>query len=350
MNRGSTIILLFFYCFLFIPSAQATPKVAFFTVTVPPKEFKAIRVKRLPKDAYIGVQVESTQEVTIAFVDTADYINLPRPKKPLMVGKVDKRLTFSVTIPASGDYFVVLVNSNERSASDVKIKVEAARSAPGQAGGADRILQQFERQMHKLFVFDTFNTGVKNCGRKLAFYGTDGFYLCAEYVQLIYTTVQDRQMAVNVLGFSIFHELSLELITQWDLDSRSQRLSADELAVVLMVMLKQQSNLQDLGQYFVQNPAIANIFKNQLIDRWHPLSVKRAQKILDWLDDPGLVRSWQSQLVPHMQTDMLLRLYQHPTDWTNTTLVEKELAKRRKQPARPKKKKREEKENKDTEI
>ena len=348
MKRGISSILLFFCCFFLVPSTQAAPKVAFFTVTVPPKEYKALRVKRLPKDAYIGVEVESSQEVTIAFVDTADYINLPLPKKPLMVGKVDNRLTFSVTIPASGDYFVVLVNRNERSAADVKIKVEAARSAPGQTKDADLILQQFERQMHKLFVFDSFNTGVKSCGRKLSFYGTDGFYLCAEYVQLIYTTVQDRQMAINVLGFSIFHELSLELMQQWDLGGRSLRQSADELAVVLMIMLKQQTNLQDLGQYFVQNPAVARAFKNQLIGHWHPLSVKRAQKILGWLEEPGLARSWQAQLVPHMQTDLLRRLQQQPTDWTNSALVEKELAKRRKQPARPRKKK--EKENKDKEI
>jgi hypothetical protein len=136
---------------------------------------------------------------------------------------------------------------------------------------------------------------------------------------------------------------------QWDLGSRSLRRSADELAVVLMIMLKQQTNLQDLGQYFVKNPAVANTFKNQLIDHWHPLSVKRAQKILAWLDEPDLVGSWQGQLVPHMQTDLLLRLYQQPTDWTNTALVEKELAKRRKQPVRPMKKE-EEKENKDKEI
>jgi hypothetical protein len=323
--------VLFFFCFLlYPPGAQAAPKVAFFTVNVPPKQFKAVKIKRLPKDAYIGVEVESTREVTIAFVNTADYLNLPNPKKPLMVGKVDKRLNFSVTIPTSGDYFVVLVNNSEMSAADVKLKVQASRSAPDQGEGADRILQKFERQMHKLFVFETFSTGVKSCGRKLAFYGTQGFYLCEEYVRLIYAKVQDRQMAVNVLGFSIFHELGLELMEQWDMGGRSMRHSADEFATVLMVMLQQESNLRQLGVYFVENPSVATAFQNELIDRWHPLSVERAQKVLEWLDNPGLVRSWQEKLVPHMQTDLLLRLQQKPTDWTNTALVQKELARRRK--------------------
>jgi hypothetical protein len=334
--------ILFFFCFLlYVPGAQAAPQVAFFTVSVPPTQFKAIRIKRLPKDAYIGLEVESSREVTIAFVNTADYLNLPNPKKPLMVGKVGKRLNFSVTIPASGDYFVVLVNNSETSEADVELKVQAARSAPDQTEGADRILQKFEQQMHKLFVFESFSTGVKSCGRKLAFYGTEGFYLCEEYVRLIYAKVQDRQMAINVLGFSIFHELGLELMQQWDIGGRSVRHSADEFAAVLMVMLQQENNLRQLGVYFVENPSVANAFKYELIDRWHPLSVERAQKILGWLDDPGLVRSWQEKLVPHMQTDLLLRLQQIPTDWTNTDLVQKELAKRRKQSVSPAEKKKE---------
>jgi len=317
-----------------MPSVEASPKVAYFTVSVPPKEFKAIRVKRLPKDAYIGVEVESSHEITIAFVDTNDYINLPSPQKPLMVGKVDKRLKFSVTIPANGDYFVVLVNRSEISAAEVKIKVQASRSSPGQAEGADRILREFERQMHKLFVFDSFSTGVKNCGRKLAFYGTDGFYLCAEYVQLIYAKVPNRQMAVNFLSFSIFHELGLQLIEQWDLGGHSLRRTADEFAVVLMTMLQQEANLRQLGSYCIENSSAVNAFKNQLIDRWHPVSVERARTILDWLEDPGLVSSWQEKLVPHMQTDLLLRLQQTPTAWTKSVLVQKELDKRR-EPSAP---------------
>ena len=335
MKLIRTSLLLSFCFFFFTPSVYSSPKVAFFTVTVPPKEYKALRVKRLPQDAYVGVEVESTHEVTIAFVDTQDYLNLPRPQKPLMLSKVDRRLTFSVTIPESGDYFVVLVNRNEHATADVKLKVQAARSSVGQTKGADQILQEFERQMHRLFVFDSFSTGVKSCGRKLAFYGTDGFYLCAEYVKLIHSTIQDRQMAVNVLGFSIFHELGLELMDQWNLGGRSLRQSADELAVVLMIMLKQESKLRELGQYFVKNPSLADAFKNELIDPWHPLSVKRAQKILNWLDSPAIVRHWQIKLVPHMQTDLLLRLQKKPTEWSDTALVEKELAKRQKSPSRP---------------
>jgi hypothetical protein len=245
-----------------------------------------------------------------------------------MIGKVDRTLKFSVAIPADGDYFVVLVNPDTQSPADVKVKVEAARGAADPVDRANLILQLFERQMHKLFVFDSFPVGVERCGRPLAFYGVDGFTLCKEYVELIGAKVQDRKMAKNILSFSIFHELGLELMAQWDLVGPTMRQTADELAAVMMIMLDQEENMRELGEYVAANPMVAESFKDKLIDEWHPISVKRAEKLLQWLDDPGITRSWQERLVPHMQTQLLQWLKAKPTDWSDTALVEKELATR----------------------
>lgn len=297
-------------------------------MTVPPGEFKAARLRNLPQGANVGVAVESSRNITVAFIDTADYIKLPKPQNPVMLGKVDRTLKFSVTIPTSGDYFVVLVNPDTQSPADVKVKVEAARGAADPVDRANLVLQLFERQMHKLFVFDSFPVGVESCGRPLAFYGVDGFTLCKEYVELIGAKVKDRKMAKNILSFSIFHELGLELMAQWDLVGPTMRQTADELAAVMMIMLDQEENMRDLGQYVAANPLVAESFKDKLIDDWHPISVKRAEKLLQWLDDPRIARSWQERLVPHMQTRLLQWLKAKPTDWSDTALVEKELATR----------------------
>lgn len=150
-------------------------------------------------------------------------------------------------------------------------------------------------------------------------------------------------MAVKVLSFSIFHELALELMEQWEIDNhRSLRHSADELAVIIMIMLKQGANPRELGRYFFAHPNVAASFRTELIDNWHPLSVERARKILVWLDNLDMVRSWQELLIPHMQTELLEWLQKDSTDWSDPTLVEKELAKRYKNlpPGRNQKEKR----------
>jgi len=336
MKRSIPLLGLAFLLIILIADAHTSPKKAYFTVSVPPQEFKALKVRNLPKDAHIGVEVESSHAITIAFVDSAGYRQLPRPQKPLMAGKVDRRLNFSVVIPETGHYYVVLVNPDPQSPAEVELTVKAARSATDQLDAANQILELFERQMHKLFVFETFPVGVESCGRQLAFYGTDGFFLCGEYVRLIYSKVQDRPLAVKILTFSIFHELALELMEQWEIPAkRSLRQTADELAVVMMVMLNQEAKLEELGRYFVANPDVAAAFKDELIDDWHPLSVARAQKLLSWLDDPDMVRSWQARLIPHMQTELLQWLQKNPTPWSVTALVEMELAKRRQESPSP---------------
>jgi hypothetical protein len=314
---------------VFVLPALAAGNIASFNVTVPPQQFKALRVRNLPEGALIGVVVKSSREVTVAFVDHDDYQRLPKPKKPLMVGKVDQRLKFSVTIPESGHYYVVLVNNQAIADADVQLTVRAARSPKDQIQSAERILQEFEKQMHKIFIFDTFPVGIEPCGRAQAFYGVDGFYLCAEYVQILYAKLRDRQMAINALGFSIFHELALELMQQWEIDRKLMRERADEFAVVMMVMLNQDKRLKDLATYVAKNPDVDRALKVSLIEDWHPLSSRRAADVLDWLEDADLVRGWQKTLVPHMQTILLQHLRKKPAAWTDSKLVEKELSRRK---------------------
>jgi hypothetical protein len=70
------------------------------------------------------------------------------------------------------------------------------------------------------------------------------------------------------------------------------------------------------------------VLKRLFQDERHPLTLKRATNVLQWLEDPRLVRNWQNTLVPHMQTSLLKRLKAKPTPWTDLPLVERELARR----------------------
>lgn len=122
-------------CTYLLPSyALATGNIAAFNVTVPPQQFKALRVKNLPRGASVSVEVISNGEIAVAFVDADDYRRLPKPKRPLMAGKVKNRLTFSVVIPADGHYYVVLVNPHAASAYDVTLTVRGERPKIKSAG------------------------------------------------------------------------------------------------------------------------------------------------------------------------------------------------------------------------
>jgi len=318
------IMLTLWVCILCY-STQAAKGPVILNVTVPPGQWKALKLRNLPKGAFVAVKIESSSEITVAFVDTSDYQKLPHPKRPLMLGKVEKRLTFSVSIPAAGNYFVVLTNHRSRGPQEVRLTVSAARGSVDQKEAADKILRTFERQLHRIFVFDTFPIGVEKCGEPKAFAETSGIVLCAEYVYHLYNTINDTEKTKDALSFSLFHAVGHTLLAKWNYPFSASKEVADEFATVLMVMLNQKERAVGAAGYIVENPSVANAMMKLFQDDRHLLSMDRAHNVLRLVKDPQLARRWQKVLVPHMQTPLLKRLLRKPTVWTDLPLIEKEL-------------------------
>ena len=300
------------------------------SLDVPPGQWKTARLKSLPKDAVVAVKVECDGEILVGIVGTKDYLTYPNAPRPLFLGRVLKQLSFSVSIPEAGDYYVVLDNRSGRQPRQLTITMGAARSSVDQLEAADKILRAFEGQLHQIFIFDPFQMGVEKCNEPKSFLDRSGIFLCAEYVYYLYDTLGHKERAQNALSFSIFHEVARVLLTEWNHASATSKETADEFATVLMLMLKQNERAYGIAEYFVRNPSESETLAKLLDDDRHPPSPERCQKILRWLDDPQLVRKWQKFLVPHMQTVLLKRLLLKPTPWTDIELVERELQARHK--------------------
>jgi hypothetical protein len=316
-------------CTCLLPSyALATGNIAAFNVTVPPQQFKALRVKNLPRGASVSVEVISTGEIAVAFVDADDYRRLPKPQRPLMAGKVKNRLTFSVVIPADGHYYVVLVNPHTASPYNVTLTVRGERPKSNQQEAADRILREFERQLHRLFIYESFAVRIQQCKKPQAFAAAPGVVLCAEYVKQLYTKIENRDIAKDALTFSVLHEVGRKLMQQWKLKKAEKIDRADEFATVMLVMLNRRQRLQQLAAFFDDHPSVTLSFQKALDDKRHPLSIWRARRIKRHLKNQKLVRAWQKDLIPHMQTKLLLGLRQRSPDWADIDRVNKELAKR----------------------
>ena len=67
-----------------------------FSVEVPVSKWKAMRLKNLPKDAVVGVKIETSGEVGVSFLDSTDYLLFPKPVRPVFQGRVQKKISFSV--------------------------------------------------------------------------------------------------------------------------------------------------------------------------------------------------------------------------------------------------------------
>jgi len=309
-------------------SSAAAESLATVNLDIPPGKWKSIRLKNLPRDAVVAVQVVSNGGVAVAFLDSRDHQDFSRTSRPLFLGRLEKRVSFAVSIPAKGDYFVVLDNRSGQEPRAVTVMVRAARASTNQARSAKEILSRFEQQLHQIFVFDPFPTGVKQCGRPKAFAGTSGIFLCAEYVHYLYDVLKDQKRTKDALSFSLFHEAARALLSKWNHPFSANEEMADEFATVLMIMVNQKSRVFATAEYFIKNPSASETLLKLFGDGPHPLSVQRARNILSWARDPQLARKWQKVLVPHMQTALLRRLQHQPTPWTDLSLVENELLQR----------------------
>jgi hypothetical protein len=297
-------------------------------VDVPPGQWKAARLKNLPKDAMVAVQVESTGEILVALIHAKAFQNSPDNLRPLFTGRVERRLSFSVVVAEKGDHYLLFDNRRGAESRAVTVTLQAAQAEKDRTRAAGSILSEFEKQLHRLFVFDPFPMGVKPCGAPRAFAEGPGVFLCTEYVSHLYDALRDQERAKDFLSFSIFHEVAHQLLEDWNHPSAGKAETTDEFAVALMLMLNLKSRVLGAADFAVKNPSTLNPMSKLFQDERHPLSAQRAKNVLIWAKDSDLPKKWQAFLVPHMQTALLKRLKQKPTAWTDLSLVEKELASR----------------------
>jgi hypothetical protein len=108
-------------------SAPAEGAEAAMTVEVPAGQFKSLRLRNLPKDAVMAVGVQTNGKLLLVLVNEEDYKRFPKPEEPIFMGSVDRRLSFTVTIPAAGHYFLVFDNRRGQEAQKVKFALRAER-------------------------------------------------------------------------------------------------------------------------------------------------------------------------------------------------------------------------------
>ena len=119
---SAVLLLSFILC-----ASSALAASAMVNVDVPTGTFKSIKLNRLPKGASIEVQIESTGSLFVAMVTSKGLLET---SKPLFVGQVDRKLSFTVVIPAPDDYYLVI--DNRKGAKDQQVALAVRATAPGQ--------------------------------------------------------------------------------------------------------------------------------------------------------------------------------------------------------------------------
>jgi len=186
------VLLLIFFC----SSAEAVEGPIIVNTDVLSGSWKVIRLKNLPKNAVVALEIKSDGEIMVMLVDSNDYQSFPNTSRPLFMGRVEKKLSFSVSISESGHYYVILDNRTGPRKRAITVTAAAARGEIDQINAANTILRAFERQLHQIFIFDSFPVGVERCDTSKTFADRLEIILCAGYVQQLYNHIQTAQKSL----------------------------------------------------------------------------------------------------------------------------------------------------------
>ncbi len=130
MRRWCVCSALAFALLVLALAGQAVCAEFNFTVEVPGGKLKSLRLRNLPEVAVVAVDVRTSGEIGVAFVRAKDPKEPPARLPPLFAARLERRLTFSVTIPSAGTYYVVFDNRKGEEPRTVTVQVRAARGTP----------------------------------------------------------------------------------------------------------------------------------------------------------------------------------------------------------------------------
>lgn len=106
---------------------QAQPRQASLATEVPSGQFRGLRLRNVPRGARLAIAAKATGRIAVSLLNAADAAKYPTPGEPLFTAPVESVLSFSVVIPAAGDYVLMLDNSRGEAPSKVNLLVRAAR-------------------------------------------------------------------------------------------------------------------------------------------------------------------------------------------------------------------------------
>ncbi|MBK8019209.1 MAG: hypothetical protein IPK20_22760 [Betaproteobacteria bacterium] len=98
------------------------------TADVPPGVHKTLRLRNVPKDAQLAIAVQASSRILLSLIGEEDAKRYPDVTEPLFTAPVERAMSFSVTLPSAGNYYVVFDNRKGEAVSKVRLIVRAARS------------------------------------------------------------------------------------------------------------------------------------------------------------------------------------------------------------------------------
>jgi hypothetical protein len=104
------------------------------SIDIAQARWKTVHLRNMPKDTSVTIQVESSGSIRVAFVHGDEIKRFPAAVRPEFQGKVERKLSFGISIPRAGDYYLILDNRKGEETRKVRLLIRAQKpKAPDSA-------------------------------------------------------------------------------------------------------------------------------------------------------------------------------------------------------------------------
>jgi hypothetical protein len=320
-------------------SSFAETKEVEVTLTVSVGEWKVARLKSLPTGVGIRTEITCSAPVALLLVDQAGYSAFPDlVAPPLFRSRVVASLSFSVKIPHSDNYYLVVDNRAGTVESSVQLRIEASNDSTAASPNLkpsgplltdlSKKLEQFVAKMQQIFVFRKFRIVTSDCRKKAPAGNGTKIPLCVDRAQQLNKKTGSREKATDVLVFSLFHEIGHLLLEQWEYPFAKNGEIADEFAGFLLAIMRQEHRLDAVAEYLLTGPEADEMIDSLFMDTRHQDFVRRPHVILSYKNNLEKKRRWLKFLIQHLQTSMLDKLLEMPSPGIDPGSVRKEMLRR----------------------
>lgn len=101
------------------------------TAEVAAGKHRAMRFGNVPARAQLAIAMRASSKILVQLLSEADARRFPAVADALFTAPVEGTFSFSVTVPAAGNYYVVLDNTRGETSSKVVLVVRASRGDAG---------------------------------------------------------------------------------------------------------------------------------------------------------------------------------------------------------------------------
>lgn len=296
-----------------------------------------VRLSNMHQGTLLDAKLEANGFFDVLILNEKDFKNFPKIQRPLVHSKKLNQHRFSVEVPRSGSYYLVITNQYGDKDKHISLSIKASldeqkiariKSAFAKKSELEKKMSKINVSLQKVFIFDDISFHILKCGKQNLFSTNNRVILCTEFVKKIQERLSLKSQIKDVMLFAIIHEISHILLQQWQYPFFNNEDVVDELATVLLKMTNNSNAIQVTAEFFKKSEIEKEFQKKKIINDRHPLSVQRARNLLVWDADTSLIKRWQPILLPRIETSFLQYLLKSQSRWFDKAEIKQVLSTR----------------------